>query len=143
MSWEDVDASFDHTRPEDILIHLDLSRFGELVGRIASETHRLNDLEQFDPHSPEAAHLAVDAWRYVCHMADRAEFVRKAQEDLDNLDDLLAHEPDPEAAPFNTQNCDTQGSVTPFGVGHLPEFGGAAPLPHASEELERRLEPPV
>ena len=122
MSWEDVDRSFDHTRPEDIIIKLDLSRFGELVGRVASETHRLNDLEQFDPHSHEAAQIVVDAWRYVCHMADRAEFVAQTERDLAALD------AEPEA---------------PLSSTHLPEFGGAAQLPHAPKTLEDRIEPPV
>lgn len=129
MSWEDVDSSFDHTRPEDIVIHLDLSRFGELVGRVASECHRINDLEQFDPHSPEAAHLAVDAWRYVCHMADRAEFEKSVAADLEALAEPVA--------PLSS-------ATNPFGTRHIPEFGGAAPLPkHAPDALNRRLEPPV
>lgn len=113
MSWEDVERSFDGARAEDILIHLDLERFGELVGRVASTTHRLNGLEQFDPNTEEGHRLVLDAWRYVCHMADRAEFARSVQADLKKLD-----------AP----QSDTQGSVTQEGGTHLPEFGGAAPL---------------
>lgn len=129
MSWEDVDRAFDQTRPDDIVIHLDLARFGELVGRVASEAHRVNGLEQFDPNSGEAAHLAVDAWRYVCHMADRAEFAKSVAADLEALD-----APEIKAPPSNTH--------LPFG--HLPEFGGAAELPHRSpDSLNRRLEPPV
>ena len=122
MGWEDVDRSFDHARPEDIIIHLDLSHFGELVGRVCSETHRYNDLEQFDPHGPEAAHIVVDAWRYACHMADRAEFIKTTQPDLERL---------------------AEESLAPQSSTHLPEFGGAAQLPHAPKELERRPEPPV
>ena len=131
MSWKDVENAFDKTRPEDIIIHLDLERFGELVGRVVSETHRLNGLEQFDPHTEAAHHLVIDAWRYVCHMADRAEFVRQTQADLAALD-----APEPKTPP----------SITPdhLPFGHLPEFGGAAPLPRrAPTELERRMEPPV
>lgn len=109
MSWEDVDKSFDHTRPEDIVIHLDLERFGELVGRVCSELCRVRGIEEFDVHSDEAKHMCIDAWRYVCHMADRAEFVRSAQADLEKLDELTKPaEPEPE---------------------HRPEFGGAARRP--------------
>jgi hypothetical protein len=132
VSWEDVEHSFDQTRPEDIVIHLDLVHFGELVGRVASEFAREAGLEQFDPHTPLAEHLVTDAWRYVCHMADRAEFVAQTQRDLAALD---APEPT-SSAPVPTN---------PFGTRHLPEFGGVAPLPQdrAPDELNRRLEPPV
>jgi len=122
VSWEDVERSFDHMRPEDIVVHLDLSHFSELVGRVASQTHRLTGLDQFDPNSEEARLLVIDAWRYACHMADRAEFVAQTERDLAALDE-------PEAPPSEAQ--------------HLPEFGGVAQLPNAPEELNRRLQPPV
>jgi hypothetical protein len=126
VSWEDVEKRFEKTRPEDIVIHMDLDRFGELVGRVASEFARVADLPQFDPNSELAHHLVVDAWRYTCHMADRAEFARSVAADLERLDDApLSSTPD----------------HLPFG--HLPEFGGAAPLPHAPKALEQRIEPPV
>lgn len=130
VSWEDVDRSFDQTRPEDITIHLDLDRFGELVGRVGSEFARVAGLEQFDPNGELARHLVIDAWRYVCHMADRAEFVAQTQRDLEALD----------APPSEPQT-----PTNPFGTQHLPEFGGAAQLPHdkAPDALNRRLEPPV
>jgi len=130
VSWEDVQSSFDGTRPEDIVIHLGLERLGELVGRVASEYARIAGLEQFDPNTELARHLVVDAWRYTCHMADRAEFAKSVAADLERLD------AQPEAPPSNTH--------LPFG--HLPEFGGAAPLPHAPQapkSLERLIEPPV
>lgn len=122
MSWEDVDKSFDRTRPEDIVIHLALERFGELVGRVCSELCRVRGIEEFDVHSDEAKHMCIDAWRYVCHMADRAEFVASAQADLEKLDELL-----------NTSTGESQGDVQPE---HLPEFGGAARPPLG-------FEPPV
>jgi hypothetical protein len=127
VSWEDVERSFDRTRPEDILVTLGLERLGELVGRVASEYARIAGLPQFDPHTELAQHLVVDAWRYCCHMADRAEFAKSVTADLENLDAEAPQSSTPDHLPF----------------GHLPEFGGAAPLPHAPKELERRLEPPV
>lgn len=125
MSWEDVERSFDKARPEDIVITMGLDRLAELVGRVASEYARIADLPQFDPNSELACHLVVDAWRYCCHMVDREEFKASVSADL------AALEPEP-VAPL---------SSTPE---HLPEFGGAASLPHrAPDALNRRLEPPV
>lgn len=119
MSWEDAERRLDTTRPEDIVILLNLVRFGELIGRVASEYARLAELPTFDPNDEIARHLVVDAWRYVCHMADREVFTKSVAADIETLGEQPTQ--------------------------HLPEFGGAAQLPHdkAPDALNRRLEPPV
>lgn len=84
--WEDVDRSFDHVDLNKIVIQLDLERFGELIARVADQLCQFRGIDPFDVNSEEAEHLAIDGWRYVCHMADRAEFARSVQNDLAKLD---------------------------------------------------------
>lgn len=109
--WENVDRSIRDIDPNLIVIQLDLPRLGELIARVADTLCKLREIEPFDVDSEEASVLAIDGWRYVCHMTDRAEFARSVQSDLSKLD-----------APIS----DTPKGVSPE---HRPEFGGAATPP--------------
>lgn len=82
----------------DIVIMLDLPRFGEVIAHVAAAFAGMRGVEEPDYEGQEMRDLAISTWRHVCFMADREEFKASVGKDLKEL-------------------------TAPTGPQHRPEFG--------------------
>ena len=83
---------------DDIVIMLDLPRFGEVIAHVAAAFAEMRGIEEPDYDGQEMRELAISTWRHVCFMADREEFKASVGKDLKQL-------------------------TSPQGPQHRPEFG--------------------
>lgn len=82
----------------DLVIMLDLPRFGEVIAHVAAAFAEMRGIEEPDFDGQEMRELAISTWRHVCFMADREEFKASVGKDLEQI-------------------------AAPQGPQHRPEFG--------------------
>lgn len=83
---------------DNLVIMVDLPRFGEVIAHVASAFAEMRGIEQPDFEGQEMRELAISAWRHLCYMVDREDFKASVGKDLEQL-------------------------VAPQGPQHKPEFG--------------------
>lgn len=83
---------------DDLVIMLDLRRFGEVIAHVAAAFAEMRGVEEPDFDGQEMRELAVSAWRHLCFMADREQFKASVNKDLEQI-------------------------AAPTGPQHRPEFG--------------------
>lgn len=69
----------------DLVIMLDLPRFGEVIAHVAAAFAEMRGVEEPDYDGQEMRELAISTWRHVCFMADREEFKASVSGDLEQL----------------------------------------------------------
>lgn len=82
----------------DLVIMLDLPRFGEVIAHVAAAFAEMRGIEEPDFDGQEMRELAISTWRHVCFMADREEFKAAAAREIEQI-------------------------TSPQGPQHRPEFG--------------------
>lgn len=82
----------------DLVIMLDLPRFGEVIAHVAAAFAEMRGIEKPDYDGQEMRELAISAWRHVCYMVDREDFKATAVREIEQL-------------------------TAPQGPQHRPEFG--------------------
>ena len=75
----------DREQIENLVIMLDLPRFGEVIAHVAAAFAKIRDIEEPDYGGQEMRDLAISAWRHVCFMADREEFKASVDRDIEAL----------------------------------------------------------
>jgi len=91
-------ASDNRKLVDDIVIMLDLPRFGEVIAHVAAAFAEMRGVEEPDYEGQEMRDLALSTWRHLCYMADREEFKATATKEIEEL-------------------------TAPAGPQHRPEFG--------------------
>ena len=81
---------------DDIVIMLDLPRFGEVIAHVAAAFAEMRGIEEPDFSGQEMRDLAVSTWRHVCFMADREDFKATAAKEIEKLTSPAAPEHKPE-----------------------------------------------
>jgi hypothetical protein len=69
----------------DLVIMLDLPRFGEVIAHVAAAFAEMRGIEEPDFDGQEMRELAISTWRHVCFMADREQFKASVGKDLEAL----------------------------------------------------------
>lgn len=70
---------------DDIVIMLDLPRFGEVIAHVAAKFAEMRGIEDPDFEGQEMRELAISAWRHLCFMADREMFKASVNKDLEQI----------------------------------------------------------
>lgn len=70
---------------ENLVILLDLPRFGEVVAHVAASFASIRGIEEPDFDGQEMRELAISAWRHVVFMADREQFKASVDKDIEQL----------------------------------------------------------
>jgi hypothetical protein len=71
---------------DSIRITLDLERFGELVAHVAGAFAEIRGIDPPDFEGQEMRELAISSYRHVEYMADRSQFKRSVEFDLETLE---------------------------------------------------------
>lgn len=72
-------------RLDDLIIILDLARFGEIVAHVAAAFAQIREIDEPDFEGQEMRDLAISAWRHVVFMYDRERFKVSVAKDLETI----------------------------------------------------------